>query len=1681
MKRTVKRLLSITLCAILLLSLLPGGVRAAQTDPGTILAEAYALEPGESLPYEVILTGKITSVDIPYDSYYNNVTVTMQVPGSEDQPIQCYRLAGEGAEELVVGDTITVTGNLTNYKGTIQFMQGCTLDEVVKCGGVPPAPPEDLCQIVDEAYQLEGGQCLPYLATLTGKIVSVDIPYDENYKNITVTIAVAGRENKPIVCYRLKGEGTETLRLGDTVTVTGTLRNYVKTDYDTGEVISSIEFSPANLAQVDEPTEWITLYCRTPASWNECYVYSWDENGYAHNGEWPGTPMTWESENLWSCEIPAAVTEVIFNNGDMDAYENTDALYVPIDERILYVVESDCWMTLDDDNYDNEYANWDLESLAMTGEGIPGVSAWDPTDPAGNMTLMGNDVYEKVLEVPAGTYMTFKFVGNGRWEQKWCFGCATPELVLGQTVNLETVYSPWDMMLSVEESCTLRFTVDLSPLRSGRKATLLVEQIGGPEPVSERDLIVIAPASWTDVYAYTWEPALFGNFPGMELRPAGDPYYTTIPGDMVNLVISGRTKGGSLEVTGDMILETNGQTVVVRILEDLSFRIDYGTGPLPPMGNRVLTVVTPASWTNAHLYTWDPEAYGTYPGAVMQKTNGVYQTTISNSTLDLVLTHVTPNGEYEASQDVRLLNNGMNVTLTVYEDGRCTAQYETYDPDWGPESLALTGEGIPGVGTWDPADPAGDMTEVSDNVFEKILEVPAGTNMTFKVVGNDQWTQEWSFGSQTPDLVLGRKAILETVDNSWDMRLSVPEKCTLRFTVDLTALRIGGKATLLVEETEPPVPTRNLYVIVPASWSSAEIYTWEPETFGPFPGTFMVWQDGAYQVSIPQTMTQLVVSGRQRDGGRYQSGNITLEDNGLDATVFVQSDGRPIVEYGPYPSGIRPRSLALAGDNFPGLREWDPADPNGNMTEVAYNVYEKILDIPAGTSILFKVAGNDSWDDQWNFGGGTVVEGQKITLQNYSSDNLQLTVREDSTLRFTVDLNPLRYGDNPTLLVQKIGVPEPVNTRRLIVFTPDDFWSDIRGYTWDPESFGAWPGAALVKSDNAYEMRVPEDMTKLVLSGVTKDGDRENTNDLYVEPNGRDILIHITKDLDGFSAEVSYGPPLFDRKLTVIAPWDTVDAYTWDPNTLGDFPGTPLESSGDAFETMIPHSVTNLVLSGLVADGIRRQTNDITLEQNGLDVTVTVAADGTYEVRYGTVAEDTRLLTVIAPSTWINPYVYSWEPMAFGEFPGEKMPMVGGVRQTAIGMDVLNLVISSLTWAEKTEVTENIRLEDNGEDVTVIIEQDGKVRIRYGRAGTDVYRVTGDTPWLGNWEPCSNEGLMDPIAPGVYQKCFEGVEPGVFEFKVTKNGTWDQSYGDNGDNFHIVTDRICDITVTLTLLGEEGTVEVDCNPGRPGDVSGDDIVNMADVSRIYAHVRGSNRLTGSAALACADMTGDGRINMSDVSAVYAYVRGTNPVGVVDAAYRLRSGQELPMETRLTGTVISVSQPYDPETGCISVKMVVFGREDRPIICCSLTGADAQKISRYDTVTVSGKLCNDQGYVIFKEGCELLSWQRAEDSEALTAAILAVAYGLEEGREMDHDVTLTGRITTVNTPYSAEYRNITVTITAPGYPERPIRCFRLSGNGTDNLYVGDYITVTGRIMNYMGTVEFKKGCVLESFW
>jgi len=249
---------------------------ADDADVETILNDAYALEEGKKMESEVTLTGVIKSIDTPYDASYKNVTVTIVMQGFDDKPIKCYRLAGEGADGLAVGDTITVTGIIANYKGTIEFEQGCALKEVVKGEGTTTDTPTtstpttstpttstpttstptpttlklvtDQTKILKDAFALGKNETTPYIAQLTGKVISITKEYNEQYGSLTAIISVGG---KNVTCYNMKVgnvSGGSKLKAGDTITVKGVIKNFY---YDEADTSGTVEFTWDEASQTE--------------------------------------------------------------------------------------------------------------------------------------------------------------------------------------------------------------------------------------------------------------------------------------------------------------------------------------------------------------------------------------------------------------------------------------------------------------------------------------------------------------------------------------------------------------------------------------------------------------------------------------------------------------------------------------------------------------------------------------------------------------------------------------------------------------------------------------------------------------------------------------------------------------------------------------------------------------------------------------------------------------------------------------------------------------------------------------------------------------------------------------------------------------------------------------------------------------------------------------------------------------------------------------------------------------------------------------------------------------------------------------------------------------------------------------------------------------------------------------
>lgn len=82
------------------------------------------------------------------------------------------------------------------------------------------------------------------------------------------------------------------------------------------------------------------------------------------------------------------------------------------------------------------------------------------------------------------------------------------------------------------------------------------------------------------------------------------------------------------------------------------------------------------------------------------------------------------------------------------------------------------------------------------------------------------------------------------------------------------------------------------------------------------------------------------------------------------------------------------------------------------------------------------------------------------------------------------------------------------------------------------------------------------------------------------------------------------------------------------------------------------------------------------------------------------------------------------------------------------------------------------------------------------------------------------------------------------------------------------------VSLSKELTLEPGDAVLDIKLCLPGDVNGDNSLNIGDMSKIYAHIRGSNQLQDAYALLCADYNGDGLLNIGDAVKLYGFLRRT---------------------------------------------------------------------------------------------------------------------------------------------------------------------------------------------------------------
>ena len=197
-------------------------IKSVKNYTASILDAAFDLESGESFGNEATLTGVVNAINKAYDSEFGNIESTFIV---NNKAVYCYRLTGTptaDVQNVAAGDTITVTGTLTNYNGMVQFGQGCEASNLVD----GTAPKTDIT--IEEALAFPVLKDTTEKYTTSGTIKSI-IPEEKTENGVTTLVRtnvyIVDEDENELYIYGIDA-GEYTLAVGDTITVNGVLSVY---------------------------------------------------------------------------------------------------------------------------------------------------------------------------------------------------------------------------------------------------------------------------------------------------------------------------------------------------------------------------------------------------------------------------------------------------------------------------------------------------------------------------------------------------------------------------------------------------------------------------------------------------------------------------------------------------------------------------------------------------------------------------------------------------------------------------------------------------------------------------------------------------------------------------------------------------------------------------------------------------------------------------------------------------------------------------------------------------------------------------------------------------------------------------------------------------------------------------------------------------------------------------------------------------------------------------------------------------------------------------------------------------------------------------------------------------------------------------------------------------------------
>ena len=264
------------------------------------------------------IRGFVTSIVTAYNPSYGNISFWMADTQNGGNVLQAYRCVVDANSIPNVNDYVEVTGQLTKYNATPEFVAGSTCQIIYNSGSAINLGPKTIAEFL----QLKNVKDTCVLTGIVENIVmdSEDTTQYNKFGNFYINDGTGSLYIYGLLTADGQTQQFRTMGIdeGDTLTLKAVYAEYNSNP----QAANAIYVSHSKQATVWGPvTVKLDPSSTTMYSWNQVGIWAWVTNGTKSTDlfeQWPGVPVTIDPETGWWSytfnNIPSGQLNIIWND-----------------------------------------------------------------------------------------------------------------------------------------------------------------------------------------------------------------------------------------------------------------------------------------------------------------------------------------------------------------------------------------------------------------------------------------------------------------------------------------------------------------------------------------------------------------------------------------------------------------------------------------------------------------------------------------------------------------------------------------------------------------------------------------------------------------------------------------------------------------------------------------------------------------------------------------------------------------------------------------------------------------------------------------------------------------------------------------------------------------------------------------------------------------------------------------------------------------------------------------------------------------------------------------------------------------------------------------------------------------------------------------------------------------------